>query len=184
VLFRSGDLLATLLTAPAMSAERSRLLTEQLASGHPPGSAAWDEWLVWSRMLLDGIDATVLANAAQQAGPVTRRLFIQSIEGHQTWAASGLRAFLEEGQRGGRTSWVTYTAHQGTPAVGAFPASWPASARASFLLSPGVSAELNPECDAASGAFNAATCATTVAQTRAAQFLSTGATPPNAPVTP
>lgn len=180
-----GDLVGSLLSAPGLAAQREPFVATQR-----PGTAGYDEAVVLARTMLDGSEPANVLAASLGSMNAGRRVFVQTIEGDDLFAAEGVSKLLRLGaasRDASRLSWFTFTSHTGTAAAGRFPASWPAAARAGFLLGPGGaagSATINPECDSTNGAFNAGTCATTIAQGQIATFLSTGTTPPNVPVTP
>lgn len=180
-----GDLTSAFLTAPGLGA-----LRDAFAAGRPSGTARFDEAVVLARTMLDGTEPLNLVATSLGSATPSRQLFVQTIEGDDQFPADGTSKVLRLGLAGSsasRLAWFTFTPHSGTAAAGQFPASWPVRGRAGFLLRPGGaagSATINPECDSTNSAFNAATCATTVAQSQIASFLSTGSTPANVPVTP
>jgi hypothetical protein len=185
-----ADQVDVLLTAPGFATERAGFLANLAARGQTPGSAGFDGFVVLARTILDPADPQNLARAAVDSSNPARRVFVPFIEGDTVLPNAGTTRLLRAGltaTNGGRLSWLQFTAHTGMPAPGRFPAAWPAAARHGFFLSPGGapgSATINPECDSTNAAFNAMTCATAVVQAQVAQFLSTGATPANVPVTP
>lgn len=185
-----ADQVEVLLTAPGFATERAAFLGTLAASGLTPGSAGFDAFVVLARTILDPADPQNLARAGVDSSNVGRRVFVPFIEGDAVLPNPGTTKLLRAGASAtnrGRLSWLQFTAHAGSPAAGRFPAAWPAAARHGFLLNPGGapgSATINPECDTTNAAFNAMTCATAVVQVQVAQFLSTGATPANVPVTP
>ncbi len=183
----SADLLDAVLTSPAFAPQRTAFLA---GIGSSPGSPTFDAFLVLARTILDPADPVNLLRAALDSSNVNRRVFISSIDGDPVWSNPGTTKLLRAGLQSPnaqRLAWFQFASHTGTPAAGRFPATWPAASRHGFLLNPGGppgSATINPECDATSLSFNASTCATSVAQAQLAQFLSTGMTPANTPVTP
>ncbi|MBL8923490.1 MAG: hypothetical protein JNJ54_31845 [Myxococcaceae bacterium] len=185
-----ADQVDVLLTAPGFAAERAAFLGTLAASGLTPGTPGFDNFVVLARTILDPADPQNLARAAVDSSNGARRVFVPFVEGDTVLPNAGTTKLLRAGvgaANAGRLSWLQYVAHSGMPSAGRFPASWPAAARHGFLLNPGGapgSATINPECDSTSMSFNASTCATAVVQAQVAQFLSTGATPANVPVTP
>lgn len=182
-----ADPLEAVLTSPAFSAQRAAFLA---GVGSSPGSPSFDAFLVLARTILDPADPQNLIRAAVDSSNANRRVFVSSIEGDAVWPNAGTTKLLRAGlqtSNSARMAWFQFTPHSGTAAAGRFPAAWPAASRHGFLLNPGGppgSATINAECDPTNLSFNASTCATSVAQGQIAQFLSTGMTPANAPVTP
>ena len=182
-----ADLLDTVLTSPAFSSQRTAFLA---GIGASPGSPTFDAFLVLARTILDPADPVNLLRAAVDSSNANRRVFVSSIEGDAVWPNLGTTKLLRAGLQSSnapRLAWFQFASHSGTAAAGRFPPTWPAASRHGFLLNPGGppgSAAINPECDATSMTFNASTCATSVAQAQLAQFLSSGMTPANTPVTP
>ncbi|MDP3233937.1 MAG: hypothetical protein Q8N26_14245 [Myxococcales bacterium] len=181
------DPLEAVLTSPAFTAQRTVLLA---GVGSSPGTASFDAFLVLAKTILDPADPQNLIRAALESSNANRRVFVSSVEGDTSWPNAGTTKLLRAGLRSSnasRLSWFQFASHTGTATAGRFPATWPAAARHGFLLNPGGppgTPDINPECDATTMSFNASTCATFVAQSQLAQFLSTGMTPANAPVTP
>ena len=185
-----SDQTEVLLTAPGFATQRAGFLAGLAATGVTPGTAGFDSFMVFARTILDPADPQNLIRAGLDSTNGSRRVFVPFIEGDVVLPNSGTTKLLRAGLRStnpSRFSWFQFTPHAGTAAAGRFPAAWPASQRHSFFLNPGGppgSALINPECDSTNGAFNASTCATAVVQGQIAQFLSTGTTPANVPVTP
>lgn len=163
----------TRLTLIGLGAERS--------DGSPasPGTVAFDEAAVFARTLRDAFDARTRLGPALRSTNVDRRLFLPFIEGDTVTANETTTALLQSTPR---LAWYRYAAHAGTAATGQFPSTWSAVARHTFFFDPG--SPLNPECDTGSTASNPMTCATNVVRGQVAQFLSSGVTPANVPVTP
>lgn len=180
-----ADPVDAVMTSPAFAAQRTAFLD---TIGFAQGSASFDASVVLARTILDPADPQNLIRSALDGANAGRRVFVTWIDGDAVWPNSGTTKLLRAGlQAPSQLAWFQFIAHAGTAAAGRFPATWPVSSRHGFLLDPGGppgSATVNAECDATNMSFNASTCATSVAQGRIAQFLSTGMTPANAPVTP
>jgi dienelactone hydrolase len=159
-----------LLKAPGFAPQRTGFLGSLAAQGLVPGTPGFDQFMVLARTIMDPADPQNLVYDAVHSSNMSRKLYIQYIEGDQVLPNETTDLLINAAnQTASRTAQVfEFTPHTGTPAAGKFPASYALANRHGFLLSPAGNSECSPL---------TATCATVVAQTKLVTFLASGTAP-------